>query len=346
MKRIADEAVVHLRTVGLALTMQCNFECSHCITESTPLTKESISETDALALVDEIAEEARNICFTGGESLLKKKLLLRCMERAKEHQLTISLVSNGYWATSDSSTRQVLKSLAEAGMAGICVSLDRFHLPFVPQENALRIAKLAGDFGVNNLIRICTVADDDFADNFIDRHRSQGINFQKVKVLRLGRARYLPAVCFKTSPELPDGCCSTVLSPIALPSGLVQACCGPGVHFAGENPLNLGNWKTERMRDILRKSRTSPYVMALHNLGPRNLHKMVMDSDSSFTPHNRSEYMGICELCIDMMNDKEFITHSDKLFEDSGLQLRLIAGQIYQQSYMYMKKSGFLDLPE
>lgn len=346
MKQISNEPVVRLRTVGLALTMQCNFECSHCITDSGPKRVESIEASEAFKLIDEIGSESESICFTGGESLLKKDLLISCIERARKNDLIPTLVTNGYWADEKETAKKILKELSDAGLSGICISLDRFHLPFVGQNNAIRIARISKEYGLNHVIRVCSILNDDFAEKLTGKDRLPCINYQKVRVVRLGRAMSFPSSLFKTASKLPGGHCSTVLSPIVLPNGTVQACCGPGVNFEEMNPLNLGNWKHESLGNILRKAKSSPFVMALNNIGPKGIVELAKKNGFGHLLRRRSEYTGICEVCIDICNSPEIASRLENSFNDPELKLKLIAGQVYQQSHIYLKKLGYLELPE
>lgn len=346
MKPISNDPITDFRTVGLALTMQCNFECAHCITESSPLNKEFIHSSEVFRLIDDIGLESRGICFTGGESLLKKDLLIKCIKRAINNNLVPTLVTNGYWANDEESTKNILEELSNAGLYGLCVSLDRFHLPFVSQDNSMRIVKFSKELNIAHVVRICTIKNDDFADTFVNKYKLSGINYQIVKVLRLGRGASLPISMFDTKSELPNGCCSTVLSPIVLPSGLVQACCGPGVNFNPTNPLNLGNWKTENLQVILRRAKVSPLVISLNNFGPKGIIDLLEVHGFSNLIKLRNEYSGICELCIDICNNRDIIEKLDHIYDDQTLRMKLIAGQAYQQSYLYLRKLGYLELPD
>jgi len=346
MKQIANEPVVDLRTVGIALTLRCNFQCAHCITESGPENRQTIDKSQALALIDRIACESENICFTGGESFLRRNDLFVCIARARELGLNVSAVTNGFWAKNDEQTRETLHRLAECGLSGICISLDRFHLPFVEPSNALRIARLCQEYGLNHLIRVCATVDDEFAEELINPGRYPGVNFQRVRVLKMGRAVHLPAHSFKSSPEFPDGCCSTVRSPIVLPGGLVQACCGPGVHFREKNPLNLGNWKNEDLSTILRRARTSPLVMALYSFGPKRIAELL-DSVSHYdNVRQRPQYTGICELCVDMCNQENTVAVMERVLCQPEMSMKLIASIAYQQSFRYLDRFDYMDLPE
>ncbi len=305
-----------------------------------------MDEADALRLIESISRESHNICFTGGESLLYKNKLLRCMSSAKDQGLTVSLVSNGFWATTQEAARETLTELKASGLTGICISMDSFHLPFGNPEHALYTATLCREMGLNHVIRVCAAATDAFADAFVNVDKHPGVNFQRVPVLRMGRASTLPIEHFKTKQEIPDQSCDTALAPIVLPNGKVQACCGPGVEFNDANPLNLGDWREESLDVILKRARTNPLIAALHNIGPVGIISLLNGVDGSTKPIRRAEYTGVCELCVDMCNNPRVVDSMASVFEQPNVKLKLIAGQAYQQCYTFLEQNQFLDLPE
>ena len=327
------QPVIRLRTVGLALTMQCNFECAHCITESGPHVRSALTDAEAEQLIDEIPGSTANICFTGGEATLKIDMLLRGIRQARALGLIPTIVTNGYWARDEKHAATMLEKLAAAGLVGICVSLDRYHLEFAGPENALRIATMSASYGFLHVVRMCYARGDDFALDFIRQHKDSGVNFQAVRVLRLGRARTLPLNSFNSSPELPDRACDTVRSPLVLPDGLVQACCGPGIEFARDNPLNLGNWREEPLSSILRRGRANPYTMIMNNHGPMELVRQLRARGiDPLSGSRRTAYNGICELCIDLLNCPSTVAAAKTVLAEPKLHLQLVAGQTYQQS--------------
>ena len=346
MKELATDPVLNFRTVGLAITLRCNYTCAHCINDSGPHQGDQIGLEEALNIIACISQESNNICFTGGESFLYRDMLFNCIRAAKEMGMIVSLVTNGFWATSRDVAKKTLVELEESGLTGICISMDRFHLPFGKAENALHAARLCGEMKLKHVVRVCSTASDDFADDFINPKKWPGINFQRVPVLRMGRAATLPVELFRTKREIPNQTCDTALAPIVLPNGKVQACCGPGVEFNDSNPLNLGNWREESLALILKRARRNPLVAALHNIGPKGIISLLDKVDSSAIAPRRNLYTGICELCVDMCNNPGTVNSMASVFEQPRVKLQLIAGQVYQQCYTFLGQNNFLDLPE
>jgi hypothetical protein len=118
------------------------------------------------------------------------------------------------------------------------------------------------------------------------------------------------------------------------------------IHFNDTNPLNLGDWKKDKLGEILRRSRTSPFVMALHNFGPRKIVELLAEKGLNGYCEKRTSYTGICELCIDICNNPEAVSMVETIFDDEENKVKLIAGQVYQNTYKYLIRSGFLELPE
>lgn len=346
MKKLAEDPVANFRTVGLALTLKCNYSCGHCINDSGPNRNGSVGLNEAIDLISDISQASRGICFTGGESLLETGKVLECIRAASRLGLNVSLVSNGYWAQTRASAQSMISELASAGLGSLCISMDQFHLPFGKPEQALYIAEACKACGIDNAIRVCCTKEDDFADGFADHGKYPDVAFHRVPVLRMGRAASLPLELFRTRTYVPNESCDTVLAPIALPNGKVQACCGPGIEFNDSNPLNLGNWREEKLSHILIRARGNPLIAALHNLGPRGILTLLEENGFSAAVKSREAYTGICELCVDMCNTPSLVAEMEALFSRPEIAMRLIAGQAYQQCFRYLEKNKYLGLPQ
>lgn len=82
-------------TIGWGITNRCNFNCKHCNMDSGKAYKDELSFDEACRLIDEFARyNVKNICFTGGEPLLRPDFLDIC-EYAISQKLYVCLTSNG-----------------------------------------------------------------------------------------------------------------------------------------------------------------------------------------------------------------------------------------------------------
>lgn len=71
--------------------------------------------------------------FSGGEPFRNFDLLLELTDMAHRLEIPTTFVeTNGYWAMSDTTTRQKLRRLKDAGLDGILISANPFILEHVP----------------------------------------------------------------------------------------------------------------------------------------------------------------------------------------------------------------------
>jgi hypothetical protein len=89
--------------------------------------------------------------FTGGEPFLNYDLLLKATEMSEEFSIPSTFVeTNCSWCTNDDLTREKLKSLRDAGLKGIMISVNPFYAEYIPFERTERCIHLSMEvFGHN-----------------------------------------------------------------------------------------------------------------------------------------------------------------------------------------------------
>jgi hypothetical protein len=87
--------------------------------------------------------------------------------------------------------------------------------------------------------------------------------------------------------------------------------------------------------------------MAIANVGPLGLIDILRKyySDNVKYKKKGEKYTGICEICLDLCNDNQTVNKLRRAFNDKELQTKLVAGQVYIQSFDMMRHFGFLELP-
>lgn len=117
-----------LSGLHLLLTYQCTFECDHCFVWSGPFQ----TGTMTLDTVDHILAEARHlgtiewIYFEGGEAFLYYAILQSGVLRAKEQGFKVGIVTNAYWANSESDALEWLQPIA-GSIDDLAISSDGYH---------------------------------------------------------------------------------------------------------------------------------------------------------------------------------------------------------------------------
>lgn len=104
------------------ITNKCNFRCLHCYNKSGEnfICNNELTDKEVLKFIKDVKElNPFNICFCGGEPLLKNNLLLKAAKILKCAVPNISVVTNGYLLT-----EKILLKLIDAGINRIQISLD------------------------------------------------------------------------------------------------------------------------------------------------------------------------------------------------------------------------------
>ena len=117
-----------LTGLHLLLTYECNFECDHCFVWGGPsqngtmtieTVRDILGQADALGGVEWIY-------FEGGEAFLHYKALIAGIRLAKESDFKVGIVTNAYWATTDSVALDWLRPIAGL-IDDFSISSDAYH---------------------------------------------------------------------------------------------------------------------------------------------------------------------------------------------------------------------------
>ncbi|MEW5706324.1 MAG: radical SAM protein [Actinomycetota bacterium] len=126
MTNTCDEDASILRgpyQIALDITNRCNFRCMHCYNasgENFIKPSNELSDEQVLDLVADIATmQPYNFCFCGGETLLRKDLLIKAARILKRGCRYVSMVTNGYLVTPE-----IAKEVVSSGITRVQVSLD------------------------------------------------------------------------------------------------------------------------------------------------------------------------------------------------------------------------------
>jgi len=109
------------KNIRLQVTPRCNQSCKHCFASSTSeVRSKELSDNEFLSVIDQIAGvDLEALTITGGEPLIRQKLVLKILERIKDLPIMKTINTNG-WFLSESVARQ----LKQAGLDRAQISLD------------------------------------------------------------------------------------------------------------------------------------------------------------------------------------------------------------------------------
>lgn len=322
--------------IALAITFQCNIECEHCVTKSSPSVKEHIPLDDILQIIDELAKipKVSRLGLTGGEPFLRFHDMKTIVPYASSRGLEVSIITNSYWATSFEKARRHLEQLE--GLTRLGVSEDVFHRRFIPRINLEYAIRAANSLEIEVGVRFSFLKDRaDAIEQLIDDLHGAATRDQidAQPVVLTGRAieKVDRNDLFQFDPR--GVTCSAVNRPVVTPGGNVYACCGPALAIEGpNNPLILGNvLNGDRLEDIIDASETNYLLHAIRALGPFWLARLT--EDDRFLEY---DYVDHCDICRVVLSDSKAVSLLKQRLAEPGVQRMIAMARALQLQEMDM----------
>jgi MoaA/NifB/PqqE/SkfB family radical SAM enzyme len=286
----------------------CNISCRHCAPECGPAVRHP---WDVQLLERSITEAARipnlrkNIHFAGGEPFLYFAQMLQLARHAHRHRFHCSIVTNGFWGVNETRAAGMIASLVEQGLRRVEISVDHFHLEFLPARTirqALAILKRAGVFVCMRVVTTRKHQVDETLRQFTPDDLD-GVEVNASGLIPTGRAvREVDANEYYASPEGAYGSCSGFLNLTIRPDGNVGPCCAGGESTPS---LSLGNVHSAPLDAIVKDAEQNLFLKQVVEEGPSSFFEPLRNA--GLEHKIRSEYTSICQACSELFRDAEVL---------------------------------------
>lgn len=143
------------------ITNKCNFRCLHCFNRSGEniVVPNELDDDEVLKFIKDISRiKLFNLCFCGGEPLLRKKVLYESAKILKNKGTLLSLVTNGWYISYN-----IAKELKNIGITRIQVSIEGAK---AETHEKLRPHKGAFDKAISAIKHFCDVEMEDISIAF------------------------------------------------------------------------------------------------------------------------------------------------------------------------------------
>jgi hypothetical protein len=322
--------------VALMVTRRCNMSCGHCSVESSPHVKAEPSEADLLDYVRQAAAAGvQTLQITGGEPMLREKVVLRLLRECKQLGIAAVMNTNGFWGKGRTEARRWLKALRRAGLNALTVSYDRYHAEFQGPQAVLHIAQAAKElnFPVNiNIVRVA--AEPELPQLIAPFEGNASVALRFYDVQPVGRARRLPADSLRSEVE---GFCGACFSPAITDDGRVTACNGPSYFMGPQSPLFIGSLRELPLQVLLERHQQDPILDTIRTFGPSRLRDELQQIPGFETFPFRKYYHGLCDLCHHLTSNPEAVAAlRPRLMQPQFTAERLAARKVIERS----KKGG------
>lgn len=298
---VEGEAPVGVRHVALMLTRKCNMSCAHCSVESSPNVKgEPTADELSRSLREAHESGVRSILLTGGEPMIREKIVFDLLKQAQQLGMMTSITTNGFWGKSPQKAEQTVARLKAAGLSLLTISYDRYHAEYQGPEPSVNIARATTAAGLGLNVSITRTADEADLDAIMAPFALvPKANLRVYDVQLVGRARQFET---ETLRDEVGGFCSACGTPAITDDGRVTACNGPSYFEDAGSPLIVGRTGDEELETLLRRHRQDPILEAIRVCGPLWL-LGELERMPGFEAWARPHYGGTCDLCLHLNSD-------------------------------------------
>lgn len=273
------------------VTKNCNYACKHCYLSAGP-GKEgtTIDDEDFVRVLEHLPKLPLHLTLSGGELFslpgqpygFLELVGAQNEERAvaRHGSISVSVQTNGSWATDDAATKSVLFDLASHGVSGIDIpSHDHYHrLQGASLQKLERLAALAEESGLFDSVGLRGSPRRSIAP--VGRAARMGLRPSELRTTYNGNCR--GALDDYSLSIRPDGsidlCC---MRPVALPGNAIE----------------------EPVVDSVRRARNDPFLAAVNREGVVGWGRLLGYSRSAL--RTLIEERGRCGACFTITRESE-----------------------------------------
>jgi len=308
-----------IRRLEFTLTRKCNSQCVYCQANAGPWHNEVMNVRDAYNYLTEAVKVAdlESFLVFGGEPMLYPARTTAIFNKAQQMCIpTIEMLTNGIWGKDKKRAERLAKRLKTAGLNSLGISVDAFHLEYIPLEYPRNAAQASTKAGIEKVVWNVAVIESLNAANHYDKMTAHilkelepvGVEAHVHKVAAAGRAlETIPQYFQKTRLEGPcegetpmENTLKNLQCLTIEPSGSVEICWH----------LFIGNAKKTPLSSIINEYdwQRNPLIKTLAEEGPMGLLKQQKPHAGIF---DESEYVNKCHLCIELRKRLTFLEKPD-----------------------------------
>lgn len=254
-------------TLGIVMHSKCNAQCDICSESCSPARQEKLDKRRLKEIIDSfVGTSITKIAFTGGEPFLEYDNLIELITYSKSKGFMPTVVTNGYWASSDEKTEKIVKQLSECGLARMNISYDHYHKVFVSQDNINRLVKQCIRYRLPYVITVVKLKNEMIGDVIDDFSVENGLVHLLIAPCEpAGRAKEkFDQERFIRNKSINGLVCPYDGIITINADGNIYPCCA---HQVFESNLSVGNYKDLEAAEILSRLKNNGLLYILRNYG-------------------------------------------------------------------------------
>jgi hypothetical protein len=299
------------RPILISVSDTCPLGCCHCGLAREQEKADGEDERIRRRVRSAVLAGFDRIIFTGGEPFARLDLLRDCIQIAAAAGCRAGVFTNAYWAANPIRAYSVLSFLE--GLTHLWVSVDGYHLEYIPLEYVAHAIAAARQRGLTQICLVASFGTDAERKNLVELIRRAGVEERiycnpiiptpkmggkiQIDLQRIG----------DLDTQSHRGNCR-INTPLIFFDGSVTMChigkifCIDRAH--GE-PYWLGNADTSELNAIMKVARENQLYQFLRVSGPLGMLDILRESPF-WARFKEIRVSCACHLCITLLADREF----------------------------------------
>lgn len=289
--------------IAINFTLTCNLACAHCIVESSPQRTERLSVDEVReALLSARDAGKKHVTFSGGEVFLYPKQMCEVIAYGRDLGLVVDVESNAFWARDERTARRKLAPFVEAGISGLSLSADAYHVAYFPVQRTIEAARAAREAGLVTEINFCPSEQPEVDARIRNALAEAGEPFIENELLDRGRGKDLHSIVVRRRvADLPD---CTSLTTTVHATGDIYACCELDVSTDAmkRTPVFLGSIRSGRDTRAERDERER-LLTEFYTPGSPIYFRRMVEEHEAFRDVADESFGNICDFCVRTLSD-------------------------------------------
>jgi hypothetical protein len=310
---IWDRFPSHQR-LAINFTLTCNLSCAHCIVESSPQRKERLSTAEVrTALLAGRRDGKKHVTFSGGEVFLFPVEMCELIGYARDQGYVVDVETNAYWARNETIARRKLAPFVEAGISGMALSADAYHVRGFPVDRTIQAARTGREFGLLTEINFCPSDDAEVDTQIRTALSAAGEPFLENELLDRGRGKDLILLGHaQPVADLPE--CDSLTTTVHA-TGDVYACCELDISTDAmkRTPVFLGSIRERTEPAVMH--RRERVVKSFYDPASPIYFRTIVASHPLFADFAAARFQNICDFCMRVLSDRDRVAALEDLLD-------------------------------
>lgn len=345
-----NSLLIEPNEIAFVTTDKCTAACANCCFQCRPQNTNMLTYVEMKEYIDRALADfpnIMNVIFTGGECFLLGSDLDKIISYASARNLSVRVVTNGYWARSFKSTYLRLRQLKQLGLKEVNVSTGDEHQEWVKFDYVINVIVASLLLGLTIVVNVESSPDSMFkVENLTNDVRLKKYNTSSYKNFYVLKGEWMYFRKHQSEKGLQScnlsqytRCSSLFKDIIVFPTKKQYACCGLTNKYIPY--MYLGDLACHSIKELYSLQFDDFMKIWLFTEGPARIMEFIeRKQGKAISPKNKH----ICQICVEIFQSKSNMECLKEHYKEkivSVLMKFFMLKQIQQNELSNLNKNNY-----